>query len=220
MFVGHFAAGFAAKRVAPQLSLAVLFLGAQLADVLWPVFVATGLETVRIAPGITVVTPLDFVSFPYSHSLIALAIWAIAFGTLCLLFARSMRVFVVAAALVLSHWLLDFIAHRPDMPLYPGGTKYGLSLWNSRGGTLAVELTMFAAGIWVYTRSTRPRDRVGRWSLLTLVIFLVVVYLANLAGGAPPSVPAIYWAAIVGSVVILMWSWWTDRHRATAPSLG
>ena len=214
MFVGHFAAGFAAKRVAPQLSLGVLFLAAQLADVLWPVFVAAGLETVRIAPGVTAVTPLDFVSYPYSHSLAALTLWAVALGAVCQWRAGGRTTFGVIVALVLSHWVLDFVTHRPDMPVFPGGATYGLSLWNSLGATLAVELAMFAAGVWLYATGTRARDRVGRWSFVALVAFLLIVYVASLAGGPPPSIAAIYWAGIVGAAVILVWSWWTDRHRA------
>jgi hypothetical protein len=213
VFVGHFAAGFAAKRVAPQLSLGVLFLAAQLADVLWPIFVAAGLETVRIAPGITAVTPLDFISYPYSHSLVALAAWAVVLGAICQWVAGGRTTFVVVAALVLSHWLFDFVTHRPDMPIYLGGAKYGLALWNSLPATLAIELTMFAVGVWLYATATRPRDAAGRWSFVALVAFLLIAYVSSLAGG-PPSIAAIYWIGIVGAAVILTWGWWTDRHRA------
>ena len=220
MFVGHFALGFAAKRAAPQLSLGVLFLAAQLADVLWPIFVAAGLETVRIAPGVTVVTPLDFVSYPYSHSLVALALWAVVLGALCQRSTRSRTVFAVVAVLVLSHWVLDFVTHRPDMPIYPGSATYGLSLWNSLPGTVVLELAMFGAGVWVYAATTRPRDATGRWSCVALVAFLLIAYIGNLAGGPPPSIAAIYWLGIVGGAVILAWSWWVDRHRATAQARG
>jgi hypothetical protein len=216
MFIGHFAAGFAAKRVVPRVSLAVLFLAAQLADVLWPIFVAVGLETVRIAPGITAVTPLDFVSYPYSHSLLALTIYALTFGAACWWLLGDRTTSIVVALLVISHWVLDFASHRPDMPIYPGGPTYGLSLWNSLPATVAVELAMFAGGVWVYAKTTRARDAVGRWSFVALVLFLLIAYGANLAGGPPPSVAAIYWIGIVGSAVILLWSWWTDHHRATA----
>ena len=215
MFVGHFAAGFAAKRVAPQLSLGALFLAAQLADVVWPVLVAAGLETVRIAPGTTAVTPLDFVSYPYSHSLVALALWAVALGVVCQWIAGGRTTFAVIAALVLSHWVLDFVSHRPDMPLYPGGAKYGLSLWDSVPATVAVELAMFVAGVWLYAAGTRACDGVGRWSFAALVAFLLIVYVANIAGGPPPSVAAIYWAGVAGAVIILVWSWRMDRRRAT-----
>jgi hypothetical protein len=218
VFVGHFAAGFAAKRVAPQLSLGLLFLAAQFADVLWPIFVAAGVETVRIAPGITAVTPLDFVSYPYSHSLAALIVWAIVLGGICQWLAGGRTTFVIVATLVLSHWVFDFLTHRPDMPIYPGGAKYGLTLWNSLPGTLFVELAMFAGGVWVYAMATRPRDVAGRWSFVALVAFLLIAYVANLAGGPPPSIAVIYWGGTIGAVVILSWSWWVDRHRAIVQS--
>src|SRR5262245_60463659 len=83
MFIGHFALGYAAKRWVPQLSLAVLFGAAQLADLVWPVLVALGVEQVRIVPGITASTPLEFISYPYSHSLAALVMWGALFGWLC-----------------------------------------------------------------------------------------------------------------------------------------
>src|SRR5215208_4533406 len=131
MFIGHFALGLAAKRAVPSVSLGVLFAAAQLADLLWPIFLALGLEQVRIDPGNTALTPLDFVSYPYSHSLVLLLVWGAAMALVCSPFARGRHVFAVISALVVSHWVLDFITHRPDMPLYPGGAKLGLGLWNS-----------------------------------------------------------------------------------------
>ena len=216
MFVGHFALGFAAKRATPRLSLAVLFLAAILADVIWPVLVAIGIETVRIVPGMTVVTPLEFVSYPYSHSLVALLLWGVALGAIVQVASGGRATFAVIAALVLSHWLLDFITHRPDMPIYPGGATYGLSLWNSMPATVVVELMMFAAGVWLYASATEPRDRAGRWSLVALTAFLLIAYVGNLVSGPPPSVAAIYVAGLAGGAVTVVWSWWTDRHRATA----
>src|SRR5689334_19333381 len=130
MFVGHFALGFAAKRAAPKLSLALLFAACQLADILWPVFVATGIETVRIAPGTTAFTPLDFVSYPYSHSLVALSLWGAMFGSACWLTGTKGRASLLIGGLVISHWVLDFVSHRPDMPIYPGSALWGLGLWN------------------------------------------------------------------------------------------
>ena len=213
MFIGHFALGFAAKRAAPTISLALLFTACQLADILWPVFVAAGLESVRIAPGITAFTPLDFVSYPYSHSLVALCLWGALLGSACWLFGAGARASLLVAALVLSHWLLDFVSHRPDMPIYPGGALWGLGLWNSVPATLIVELLLFGTGLWVYVRATRARDSVGRWSFAGLVAFLLIAYFANIAGGPPPSVTAIYVAGIAGALLLIAWSWWTDRHR-------
>src|SRR5579872_7109555 len=108
MFLGHFALGMAAKRAAPRVSLAVLFAAAQLADLLWPLLVATGIEVVRIDPGNTAFTPLDFVSYPYSHSLLTLVLWAAVFGLAYRVATkRNGTTFVVLAALVTSHWVLD-----------------------------------------------------------------------------------------------------------------
>src|SRR5258708_21046650 len=169
MFIGHLALGLAAKRATPQVSLAVLVAAAQLADIVWPVFVAIGLEQVRIDPGNTAFTPLDFVSYPYSHSLLLLVAWGLAMALVYRPFARGRRALAVIGALVVSHWVLDVIVHRPDMPLYPGGPKFGLGLWNSIPGTLAVEVPMFLAGLWIYTRVTHPRAKVGPRAFAALV---------------------------------------------------
>lgn len=212
MFLGHLALGLAAKRATPHVSLALLILGCQLADVLWPVFLALGLEEVRIDPGSTAFTPLDFVSYPYSHSLLLLVAWGTAFALVCRFLVGGRGVLAVTAALVVSHWVLDVVTHGPDLPVYPGGPKVGLGLWNSIPWTLVVELTMYAVGVWIYLRATRARDSIGRWAFASLVAFLLVAYLANLAG-APPSVPALYITAIIASVVLTFWSWWADSHR-------
>ena len=213
VFIGHFALGLAAKRATPRVSLALLFGAAQLADILWPVFVAAGLEQVRIDPGNTVVTPLDFVSYPYSHSLVLLVVWGALLALISRPFARGRGVFAVIAALVVSHWVLDFVTHRPDMPLYPGGMKVGLGLWNSIPATVAIEVPLFAAGVWIYTRVTRPRDRTGKWAFGSLIVTLLAIYAANILSPPPPSVPALTIVAIAGGVLFTAWSWWADAHR-------
>jgi hypothetical protein len=212
MFIGHLALGFAAKRAAPRVSLAMLFAAAQFADMLWPVFLAIGLEHVRIAPGFTAFTPLDFISYPYSHSLVFLIGWGVALGLVYRAITGDVKAFPVLAVLVVSHWGLDFMTHVPDMPLYPGSAKLGLGLWKSIPATLAVELAMYAAGLWVYLRVTGARDKIGRWAVLSLAVFLIIVYVANI-NSAPPSVPAIYLGAIAGIVLLTIWAWWADRHR-------
>jgi membrane-bound metal-dependent hydrolase YbcI (DUF457 family) len=216
MFIGHFALGLAAKRAVPRVSLGLLFGAAQLADLLWPLFLAAGLEQVRIDPGNTAFTPLAFVSYPYSHSLVLLVLWGVALAVLSRPFARGRHVFAVVVALVVSHWLLDFVTHRPDMPLYPGGPKFGLGLWNSIPATVAIEVPMFAAGLWIYTNATHPRDRVGKWALGSLVVTLLLIYAANIFSPPPPSVTALTIVAVIGGVLFTLWSWWADRHRDVA----
>ena len=204
----------AAKRIAPRASLAVLIFAAQLADVMWPVLVALGIEQVRIDPGNTAFTPLDFVAYPYSHSLLLLVVWGLVLGVLTRTHVGGRAAIPLIAGLVVSHWVLDWITHRPDMPLFPGGPRLGLGLWNSVPWTLAVELVMFAAGTWIYVGITRAKDAVGRWGFFTL-IFLLLAYLANLRS-VPPSVTAVYTASMVGVLVIAAWAWWVDHHRAVA----
>jgi len=214
MFVGHLALGLAAKPATPRVSLAVLLTASQLADILWPFFLALGFEQVRIAPGITAFTPLDFVSYPYSHSLVMLVVWGLVFGAIYrTVTGRNGRVFIVLAALVVSHWILDWISHRPDMPIYPGGPKFGLGLWNHVAATIIVEGIMFAAGIWIYVRATRARDAVGRWGFVSLMAFLAVLYVVNAISSPPPSVNAIVIMAIAGFILLTAWSWWADHHR-------
>ena len=211
MFIGHFALGLAAKRAVPGVSLALLFAAAQLADLLWPIFLAIGLEQVRIDPGNTAFTPFDFVRYPFSHSLALLIVWGLVFGWIAA--ARRWHVFAVVFTLVVSHWVLDYVTHRPDMPLYPGGPKVGLGLWNSVPATLAVEVPLYLAGLWIYLRATRPRDAIGRWSFGLLAATLLLTYVGNFAGPPPPSVTAVWIVGIAGSVIFLAWAWWADRHR-------
>jgi hypothetical protein len=215
MFIGHYGLGFAAKRAAPRASLGVLVAAVSLLDLVWPIFVLTGVETVRIDPGNTAVTPLDFVSYPYSHSLLFVVAWAVAFAAIYYGVTRYRAGAVVIAAGVVSHWVLDFITHRPDLPLYPGGVRTGLGLWNSVTGTVIVEAGIFALGVWLYARVTRPGNAIGRWAWWILVAFLSISYAANLSAAPPPGPTAV---AAVGLLAWLfpLWAWWVDRNRTMA----
>src|SRR5512147_3002389 len=148
MFIGHFAVAFAAKRAAPAVSLGTLFIAAQLADLVWPILVLLGIERFEIRPGDTAVTPLAFLHYPYSHSLVALALWGAGLGAAWLVRTRGRPwTGVLIALVVLSHWVLDVLSHRPDMPVtLHGDARLGLGLWNSVPWTVAVESAMFAAG--------------------------------------------------------------------------
>ena len=214
MFIGHFGLGFGAKKLAPATSLGSLFLACQFADLLWPVLVLTGVEVVKIQPGITTVTPLDFVHYPYSHSLLASLVWAAAFTIGYMLIRRSFSLAaVVVGALVLSHWFLDLLVHRPDLPLtLTGSAHYGLGLWNSLPATLVIELILFLAGVAIYARVTKARDRWGSIGFWALVIFLLVVYIANIFGPPPPSATAVAWGA-ESMWLLVAWGYWLDRHR-------
>lgn len=212
MFLGHFAVGFGAKRFAPRASLGTLFLAAQYIDLVWPTLVLLGVERVRIAPGITTVVPLDFEHYPISHSLLAVVGWGLLFGGIYFLIRRDWRTSLVLGFAVVSHWLLDWLTHRPDLPLFPGGARVGLGLWQSLPATLIVELGLFATGVLLYWRVTRAADRTGCWALWVLVILLLVIYAGNLFGSPPPDAAAIGW---VGQAqwLLIAWGYWLDRHR-------
>ena len=215
MFIGHFGVAFGAKRTVPAVSLGTLFVACQLADLVWPVLVIAGVERVGVQPGLTVVTPLDFIYYPFSHSLVAAASWALAFAALyTVLRGARTRTGILLAAVVASHWVLDALTHRPDLPLTPraGSTRVGLGLWDSLPGTLAVEVLLFAGGLWLYARATRAIDRTGRVALWALVAFLLAVYAANLFGPPPPSGMAAAWSALA-MWLLVAWGYWVDRHR-------
>lgn len=221
MFIGHFAVGFAAKKIAPQASLPALLFAPLFADFLWPILVAVGAEHVRIDPGNTVVTPFDFVSYPWSHSLLMLSIWGVLLGAFFRKRPGGRRTWLVIAALVVSHWFLDWITHAPDMPLYPGGPKYGLGLWNSVTGTMVVELAMFVTGVALYETSTRARDAIGRWAFYAMVLLLLAAFISDSFDPAPPpSVKAVWMFAIIATPVTVLWAWWIDRHRDASESTG
>jgi membrane-bound metal-dependent hydrolase YbcI (DUF457 family) len=214
MFIGHFGVALGAKRAAPAVSLGTFILACQLADLVWPTLVLLGVEKVSIAPGDTVVTPLRFDSYPYSHSLLALIAWAAIVALMYrTLRGRNVRALIVLATVVLSHWLLDVITHRPDVPLtLASEPKLGLNLWGSRAATMAVEGTMFAMGVWLYVSTTRARDRTGEYALWGLVAFLTITYAANLFGPVPPSAMAVAWTA-QAIWLLVFWGYWIDRHR-------
>lgn len=221
MFIGHFALAFGAKRLARDASLGTLFLACQLADLLWPILVLTGIEIVKIQPGITIVTPLNFVHYPYSHSLVALLFWAVAVSTGYMFIRRSFSVAaLVLGALVLSHWFLDLLVHRPDLPLtLSGSARYGLGMWNSLPATLLVEPLLFLAGTGLYARLTKARDRRGSYGFLALVVFLLVAYFASIFGPPPPNEVAVAWTA-QAMWLLVAWGYWIDRHRQSRDVTG
>jgi len=217
MFIGHFAVGFAAKEFAPRSSLATLLSAALLPDLLWPIFLLLGWEQVRIGAKTDPWPPLDF-TYPWSHSLLMTLVWATLFAITYQILARYWPGTLAVWLGVLSHWILDWISHRPDVPLYPGGPRYGLGLWNSIPATIVVEGLMFAIGTGLYARATRATDRIGKYGFLGYVALLLLLYAANFLSGPPPSTAAIAWSGILLAVVFLPWAWWFDRHRVVVPT--
>ena len=215
MFSGHFGLSYASKRAAPRVSLATLILAAQWLDTLWPIFLLLGVEHVRVDPGNTRLTPLDFYDYPWSHSAAAAAAWGLAFGGVHFALKRSVRTAALLAALVFSHWVLDFLTHRPDLPLWPGGPRVGLGLWNAPAASIVLEAVIYFGGAAIYLRATRPRDAIGRWAAWAFMALIALTHVAS-SLGPPPSMPALAWMAALLPWPLLLLAWWSDRHREPA----
>lgn len=204
MFIGHLGVAFGASAAEPRLRLGTAFVAAQLPDAIWPALVLAGVERFAIAPGDTVVTPLRFEHYPWSHSLLMVVVAGLGFGLAAADRRSRLRQGLLLATLAVSHFGLDWVTHRPDLPLVPGSDAFhGLGLWNSLAGTLAVELSLFAAGVVLYVRGAARRG-----PALALAATLFVVHLGNLFGPPPPSTTAVTFSALL--LIPLLW-WWGNR---------
>ena len=219
MFIGHYALAFAAKRAAPRTSLGTLFVAPTFADLLWPVFLLLGLEQAHVVPGPNPFLTLWLDHYPYSHSLVALIVWGTLFGYGYKAKTGDKRAALVIGLLVVSHWLLDFVTHRPDIALYPGGRGLGLGLWNYPVATVIVESVMLLAGIVIYLRTTRARDGIGRWGFWGLIVVVAGSYYSTLFTPTPTSIRALAIGGIIFGWLFVLVAWWVDRHRdASIPS--
>jgi hypothetical protein len=213
MFIGHFGAGFTGKKFSKSASLGTYFIAAQWVDLIWPILLLLGIEKVEIDPGVSAVTPLDFTYYPFTHSLVGIIVWGVLFGAVYLFIKKDLKTSIILGSLVVSHWFLDLLVHIPDLPIFPGeGIKVGFGLWNSLTATLIVEGLIFATGVFLYYKTTTAKNKIGTYSLIALVVFLVIIYLSNLFGPPPDSVEAI---GIVGNAqwLIVLWGYWIDRNR-------
>lgn len=214
MFIGHFGLGMGAKKVAPAISLGTLLLAAQFVDLLWPTFLILGWEEVAIQPGITVVNPLNFTYYPYTHSLLTGVFWGLLLGIMYYLFKKSIKGALVVGSLVLSHWFLDLLVHRPDLPLYPGSEiMAGFGLWNSIPGTLLLEGFLFLGGLYLYIKTTGAKNKIGIFVLWVIVSLLLLIYASNFFAPPPDSVQAIGWAGQLQWLFIGL-GYWVDKHRS------
>jgi hypothetical protein len=212
VFLAHFGASLAAKRLAPRTSLGTLVFAGQFLDLLWPILLAVGLERVSIEPGLTAVSPFVFEHYPISHSLLGAAGWAVLVGIAYYLVRRYRTGAVVVGALVVSHWFLDIPVHIPDLPLWPGSdVLVGAGAWHSKPLTLALEFAALAAGVWLYVHTTHPRNRTGTWALWGGLALLSLLYLSFYV-----TQPTEVGQVIAGGFALWLfvaWGWWADRNR-------
>ncbi|OUJ70033.1 hypothetical protein [Hymenobacter crusticola] len=214
MFLGHFGVGFGAKTLQPRVSLGTFFLAAQLADLVWPTLLLLGVERVNIVPHATATNAFAFVYYPFTHSLVGELVAGLLLGLVYWLLRRNGQSAMLVGLLVPSHWLLDVVVHTPDLPLYPGPSPlFGLGLWNQIALTQVVEFALLGAGLWLYVRRTTVRNGKGRYGLLGLVAFLVLIHVGSLFSPPPASVEALGWSGQLFWVIVLL-AYWVDRNRA------
>jgi len=214
MFIGHFGVALAAKKIDNKPSLGTLFFATQFIDLLWPIFLLLDIERVEIDPCNTALTPLNFIYYPFSHSFLGVLIWLLLFGVIYFLIKKNLKSSVLLGALVMSHWILDLITHRPDLPLtFSDVTKVGFGLWNSIVITILIEGLIFIIGSYFYIKATKAENKKGKIILWSLLIFLSFTYILNIFGPPPPSKDSI---AVAGLSLWLLvaWGYWIDRNRS------
>jgi hypothetical protein len=220
MFIGHYAVGLASKKLAPRASLGVLVAAPILLDLLWPIFLLLGWEHVSVELNSNPFLRLHFDAYPISHGLLAVVGWATLFAAIYFGFTRYGAGALVIWIGVISHWFMDYIVHRPDLPLYAGGSRLvGLGLWNHRWAAIAVEVVLFAAGIWIYERQMKAKDKIGLYAFWGFVVFLLLAYAGEVFGPPPPASVRKLAIVTLCTALLIPWAWWCDSHRETRDAL-
>jgi hypothetical protein len=205
MFVGHYGVALAAKRFAPNVSLGWTFLAVQALDVLWAPAILLGLEHARVVPGYLPASSLELYDMPWTHSLIM----ALAWSWLVFRVWKS----AVLAFCVFSHWLLDLIAHAPDLPVLRGGPCLGFGLWRSVPATIITETVFLMIGLFVYMRFTRPRSPAGKFAMPAYVAVLLAVGIAGILVPPPPNIKMVAIFAEAAYLVFALIAAWVDKFR-------
>lgn len=224
MFLGHYGVAFALKRAEPKLSLGTLFVAVQLADLLWSIFILLGWEQARIVPGYTAVTPLEFLDYPISHSLLGAMIWGVVAAALYYSWptrdtTRHWQAAVIVGVAVFSHYPLDVLVHVPDLPIAGNDSpKLGLGLWNNPTVTMLAELLGLGIGLVLYVSLRSHRHPVRFIRLALLVLVLVGTYLASVYGPPPPSMTVVAVSGIIFILAVAFLAGWADQ-RATPQEL-
>ncbi len=220
MFIGHFAVGLALKRADRTLSLGLLFIAVQLSDLFYGVTLLTGVEKISFVASTNPLTAVEYVSFPYSHSLVATLVWA---GLVALIFLitplksnlSKSKIAPIMAIALLSHFILDVIVHNPDIDLLGNGAyKIGLGLWNYPLASYFVEALLLVTGLWIYLRSTKSESLIGNYGMPVLSVILLILNGVNTFG--PPPTNMEYFAMTMLTVYLstILVATWLDRKRS------
>ncbi|CAG0994173.1 hypothetical protein METP2_02803 [Methanosarcinales archaeon] len=221
MFIGHYGIGLALKKVEPRLSLGLLIFGAIMLDILFGLFLLSGIEHAKIVSGATVVSPFEFYDYPYSHSAVGAVLWATAGFLAYWLWPtgdrtqRKRPAFILTIA-IFSHFILDVISHTPDITISGNNSPIlGLSLWDSLAGTMIVEFGILFIGIYLYRSATYSVSSSGKYGFALMILILVVLYIGNIFGPPPPDMKAVAVTMTAGQLALVALAFWVDRNRIT-----
>ena len=214
MFVGHYGVSFAARRSDDSIPLWVLFLAVQLLDIVWAPLILLGVERMRIVPGFTATNPLDLYYMPYTHSLVAALLWSAAAAAVYRVLVRpsGFRAALLVGSAVFSHWILDFVVHRADLPLYDNTDKVGLGLWNRPVLAFVLEAALLLGGVVLFL------DRRPRRPIPLVVFSMIMLGIQAYIFFGPPPVSDVSFAvtALVAYAVFALVIWWLADRRSTA----
>lgn len=217
MLVGHLAVGLVAKRIEPKVSLGTWVLAALLPDLIaFPLLIA-GIEHFDPVPGATLNRTIgrDIV---YSHSLLMDVVWGGLFAGAYFMRRRYPRGAWLLFGVVVSHWFLDLVSHRPDIALAPGVNKvFGLGLWNSLPATLIVEGGFWVLAVILYVRATRARNWAGVYVFWIGVLLLTLIWYSNIHAGMDPNPVKAGVGGLIAFSLVVAWAFWINRLRPTHP---
>lgn len=211
MFIGHFAPAFvAAAAYSRGPKLGTYFIAAQLVDWAFFALAAIGVERMRIEPGATVMVPFDLYDMPYTHSILGTGAWALAFGIVIAIWHRDTLAGLVSALVVASHWVLDWLTHRPDLTFAGGENAYGLGLWNHPEVAMPLEIGItLAAFLFYINRSRGPAAQ-------PMILITVMIALQMINWFAPHPAEAgmfLYIQALIAFGVLTALAVWVGENR-------
>lgn len=214
MFMGHYSAAFLAKRLAPEIPLPAYFITCQIIDICWGVFVLLGIEKMRLVPNITASNSLDLYFMPFSHGIPAALMWSILAALVFWCCAKASpqrtRTALVIGVVVGSHWILDYVVHRPDLPVWYDGLKVGFGLWDYRLPALLLELAILWGALWFSLQAVAGENR-RRYVILGLV--MSVVQILSLMLPTSNNVNIVVVQLLTSYLGVTVLSYWAAKQR-------
>jgi hypothetical protein len=155
MITGHFGFAAAVKSREPQVPLWALMFATVWLDIVFVPLFLMGIETLVTAPGAQAGYGGAIIRADYTHSLVGALLLSAFLGWLASL-PWGARNGIVIGFVSFSHWILDLLVHRPDLPILPGNLlglpKLGFGLWRFPMASAAIELAILTAGAYLYWR--------------------------------------------------------------------